>query len=162
MPPVTANNDPIVKEEDSESMQQYLNFKKLSTKNRILISDEESESESNDTNKENGSISAENEEANTKNSFHYESYDEDDDNLPETSASNSAQYIEASQPARSRLPSNIIDYLHAKYIVNKYPNSDEIYQMSVETKLTYKKVKNWFDSTRFKLKHAKKQRKSLC
>jgi hypothetical protein len=42
------------------------------------------------------------------------------------------------------------------YNVNKYPNSDEIYQISLKTNLTTKKVKTWFDSTRFKLKHSKK------
>lgn len=61
---------------------------------------------------------------------------------------------------RTRLPLNILDYLIRMYKINKYPTADEIYQISLETNLPTKKIKNWFDSTRFKLKHAKKNKRA--
>lgn len=69
------------------------------------------------------------------------------------------EFIDQSILNRTRLPGEALDYLVTKYKKNKYPNSEEIYQMSLEIKLTTKKIKNWFDSTRFKLKHAKKSLK---
>ena len=103
-----------------------------------------------------GSMSNHEENNQKGNNFNYESYDEDEEeNIDETNQT-TAQYLEPSQIVRSRLPSQTIDYLTKMYNINKYPNSDEIYQISLKTNLTTKKVKTWFDSTRFKLKHSKK------
>lgn len=92
----------------------------------------------------------------TDNILSYDSYDEDEENNYEPNAVTNTQFCDVSQIVRSRLPAHIIEYLTKMYNINKYPNSDEIYQMSIETKLTTKKIKNWFDSTRFKLKHSKR------
>ena len=58
--------------------------------------------------------------------------------------------------SKTRLPIQTLEYLVTKYKENKYPTAEEIYKISLDTHLTAKKVKTWFDSTRFKLKHSKR------
>lgn len=60
-------------------------------------------------------------------------------------------------PGAKSLPRQTLDYLMNVYKTNKYPNADDIYKMSLETNLTCKKIKSWFDTSRFKLKHSKKK-----
>jgi len=64
--------------------------------------------------------------------------------------------VNMSALSKTRLPIQTLEHLVAKYKENKYPTAEEIYKISLDTHLTAKKVKTWFDSTRFKLKHSKK------
>lgn len=60
-------------------------------------------------------------------------------------------------PGAKSLPRHTLDYLMNIYKTNKYPNAEDIHKMSLETKLSCKKIKSWFDTSRFKLKHSKRK-----
>lgn len=68
---------------------------------------------------------------------------------------NHSHFTDTNQLIPSRYSDSVVDYLFKQYTLNKYPKSDQLYQMSLETNLTAKQIQTWFSNTRFKLKHSK-------
>ncbi len=68
--------------------------------------------------------------------------------------------IQLKETKPNTIPEEAIKYLIEKYAVNKYPNSEQIRQMSVESNVGTEQIFNWFRTRRQRLKETKKTKYS--
>lgn len=64
--------------------------------------------------------------------------------------------VQLKETKPNTIPEEALKYLTEKYSNNKYPNADQIQQMSSEIHLTTEQIFNWFRSRRQRLKETRK------